>query len=173
VGVAGDGFRLSGDVIYLNSYYSDFIGSCLYGASSPATYLACNVLNSGGTFSQDFTGQHTDFAPTWSGRLAVDYDTTIGDYLVHAGVGASLTGSYLEAQIPIQPGYVKFDAQLSVNDGPWSVAFKGLNLNNEADCVQVASRPLSTGFQTTGIGAEINCVLDRGRQLRFELTRRF
>jgi outer membrane receptor protein involved in Fe transport len=170
----GTGFKFSGNVVYLNSYYAQFVGSCLYGASSPATYFACNVLTPAGTYEQNFKGTPTDFAPKWAGRVAVDYDTNVGDYLIHAGTGLGFTSSYSESQIPIEPGYVKVDAQLSVDKGPWSAAFKGLNLNNVADCSQVAGRPLSTAdFPNARIGGEIDCVLERGRQLRFEITRRF
>ena len=69
----GDGFTLSGNAAYNKSYFAQFIGACLSTAYNQAN--GCNVPVAGapGVFDQNFTGTHTDYAPTWAGRIQLGY----------------------------------------------------------------------------------------------------
>jgi hypothetical protein len=100
--------------------------------------------------------------------VAVQYQREFpGDWVMHAGAGLDFTDSYLVAQFPIQPGYVKVDAQLSVDHGHWTAALIGQNLTNEEICTEAAGRPLAADI------SELQCVIDRGRQVKLEATYRF
>jgi iron complex outermembrane receptor protein len=155
----GGGFTLSGNVTYNDAYYAQFIGACL------ATDLASPKCTATG---ENFAGAATDNAPKWVGRVAAQYTHEYpGDFVLHSGVGLDFTSKYLVAQFPIQPGYVKVDAQISVEHGHWMAALIGQNLTNEEICTEAAGRPLAADL------SELQCVIDRGRQVKLEATYRY
>ena len=88
------------------------------------------------------------------------------DWTLHSAVGMNFSDKYLIAQFPVQSGYVKFDANVSIDHGPFTVAVIGQNLNNQFVC-------------TTAVGAtlrapsEIDCYADRAWEARVEATYRF
>jgi outer membrane receptor protein involved in Fe transport len=165
--IAGHGFDFTADVAYNNSYYQNYIGSCLSDVVTQAQ--GCNVPTSTpGVFAENFTGEHTDFAPFWAGRVATDYTHKFDSgWVLRAGAGLSFTGRYLVTQYPIQPGFVKVDAQVAVDRGPWTASLVGQNLNNQFDCTSSSGRPVAVD------PSELQCVVERGREVRLELTRRF
>jgi outer membrane receptor protein involved in Fe transport len=157
----GGGFSLAGQFTYNDSYYAEFIGSCL--SNLPPGDPACTPTG------QNFAGTPTDGAPRWSGRVSGEYTHTYpGDWVLHAGVGVDFSDKYLFAQLPAQPdAYAKVDAQISVDHDHWTAAIIGQNLNNLFQCFQVAGRTLAADYQ------ELQCGIDRGRQIRMEATYRF
>ena len=62
-----------------------------------------------------------------------------------------------------QPAWVKYDSRLALHFSVWTAALIGNNLTNVAVCDQAASRPL-------GGAGETSCWLDRGRELRLEVS---
>jgi iron complex outermembrane receptor protein len=163
----GGGWDFTANVAYNNSYYANYIGSCLSNVVTPEQ--GCNVPTATpGVFAQNFSGQRTDFAPFWAGRVAADYTHTFGsDWVLRTGAGLSFTGSYLVTGFAIQPGFVKVDAHVAVDHGPWTASIVGQNLNNQFDCTSASGRPVATA------PSELQCVVERGREVRFEVTRRF
>jgi outer membrane receptor protein involved in Fe transport len=163
-----DGLTLSGEFTYNDAYYAQFIGACL--ATTPNPPICGPQIGPGGvsTYGQVFTGTETDNAPKWSGRVAAQYMRELAnDWILRTGAGLDFTDKYLVAQFPIQPGYVKVDAQASIEHGHWTAAIIGLNLNNEEICTEAAGRPLAAD------ASELQCVIDRGRQVKLEATYRF
>ena len=162
----GGGFTFDGQLTYNDAYYAEFLGACL--ATVPAYNPAGPPNQVCGPNGQNFAGTETDNAPKWVGRVALQYQHEYpGDFTLHSGVGVDFSDKYLVAQFPIQPGYAKVDAQLSIGHGHWNAAVMGLNLTNEVICVAAAGRPLGADI------SEIQCALDRGRQFRFEATYRY
>ena len=163
----GGGWDFTANVAYNNSYYANYIGSCLSDVVTPAQ--GCNVPTSTpGVFAEDFSGRRTDFAPFWAGRVAADYTHEFaGAWILRTGAGLNFTGRYSVTQYPIQPGFVKVDAHVAVDHGPWTAAVIGHNLNNQFDCTSGSGRPVATA------PSELQCVVERGREVRFEVTRRF
>jgi outer membrane receptor protein involved in Fe transport len=163
----GDGFNLAGDVAYNDSYYAQFIGSCL--STDPTPARGCNVPVAGapGVHEENFTGQHTDFAPLWAGHVQLQKVADLwDDWVLRSAVGMTITDKYTIAQFPIQPGYVKLNANVSFESGPMSFALIGQNLNNQFVCTSAYGR-------TLGAPSEIMCQADRGREVRIEATYRF
>lgn len=162
----GGGFTLSGEFTYNDAYYAQFVGACLatvpaYNPSGPPNQVC-------GPTGQNFAGSETDNAPKWSGRVAAQYTREFpGDWVLHTGAGLDFTDKYLVAQFPIQPGFVKVDAQVSIEHGHWVAAVIGQNLTNELICTEAAGRPLAADI------SELQCVIDRGRQVKLEATYRF
>ena len=100
--------------------------------------------------------------------MATDYTHKFDSgWVLRAGTGLSFTGRYLVTQYPIQPGFVKVDAQVAVDRGPWTAFLVGQNLNNQFDCTSSSGRPVAVD------PSELQCVVERGREVRLELTRRF
>ncbi len=162
----GGGFTFDGALTLNDAYYAQFVGACLatvpaYNPNGPANQVC-------GPNGQNFAGTETDNAPKWNGRVALDYKRDIAnDTTFRAGAGLDFTDKYLVAQFPIQPGYVKIDAHLAVDHGHWTAAVIGLNLTNEEICIAAAGRPLAADI------SEIQCAIDRGRQVKLEATYRY
>jgi outer membrane receptor protein involved in Fe transport len=162
----GDGVTLFGNFTYNDAYYAQFVGACLatvpaYNPNGPANQVC-------GPQGQNFAGTETDNAPKWVGRVAAQYTHEFPeDFVLHSSAGLDFTDKYLVAQFPIQPGYVKVDAQISVDHGPWTASVIGLNLNNVEVCTEAAGRPLAADI------SELQCVIDRGRQIKLEATYHF
>jgi outer membrane receptor protein involved in Fe transport len=92
-------------------------------------------------------GSVAAFSPKWQGDIRVRKDWMVGDYLMHAAVGASYTGSmwnqpgnYVSGAglaIPtttylryFMPGYTTFDASWGVEKDRWQFELFGENLGN-------------------------------------------
>ena len=158
---AGHRLSLNSAVAYGSSKYERYIGTCLP-AATPTT--GCNVPLPGGGFAQDFEGYDTSFAPRWTGRLALNYESVLASGIeLDAGVGVNFSSQYTVGDVLSEPGWQKYDARIAVDFGRWNAALIGSNLTNKAICNQAAARPLG------GIG-ETGCWLDRGREVRFELA---
>ena len=90
--IAGRGFEFTANIAYNNSYYANYIGSCLSNVVTPAQ--GCNVPTSTpGVFAQNFSGWRTDFAPFWAGRVAGTWTHDYGGWVLHAGSGLSFSGN--------------------------------------------------------------------------------
>jgi iron complex outermembrane receptor protein len=167
----GQGFTFAGSGSYNDSKYSSYIGTCL-----PTTPSLCTVpiVNSAtgmptGQFGQNFSGTPTNFAPTWAGRVELDYRRTFGDATtLNASVGANFSSSYIVTNILLEPPHTLLDANLSLDHGKWTGAVIGRNLLNEVICTNSSARPLATA-----VPPELQCLVARGREVRLELTRRF
>jgi len=164
----GGGITLAGEFTYNDSYYAQFIGSCL--PNIPGYNPDGGPGQVCGPTGQNFAGTETDGAPKWSGRVSAQYTHAYAgdDWVLHTGAGVDFSARYLFAQLPVQPdAFAKLDAQVSLDHGPWTLALIGLNLTNLFQCFQVAGRTLAADI------SELQCGVDRGRQIRAEATYHF
>ena len=141
--------------------YTRYTGTCL----PTATFATgCNVRLPGGGFAQDFNGTRTSFSPDWTARTSVDYQRVLRNRMsLSAGIGVSYSDGYTVGDILHQPAWVKYDSRLALHFSVWTAALIGNNLTDAAVCDQAASRPL-------GGAGETSCWLDRGRELRLEVS---
>jgi outer membrane receptor protein involved in Fe transport len=164
----GGGFKLSGNLAYNDSHFQNYIGVCLPAYAAHPGQGPCSVLTAPGKYSENFDGVHTSFAPLWAGRAQIDYDADLApDTLLRTSLAANLSDKYIVGDVFNQYGWVRIDANLAVDHGPWTAALIGRNLNNVLSCGESQARPLSSSAQ------ELRCVVDRGRELRVEATYRF
>jgi iron complex outermembrane receptor protein len=162
----GRGFSLQAGVNYNDSYFTDYIGQCLPG--TVAGVAPCSVKLSASAFGQNYDGVHTSNAPLWSGLVKLSNVTKLTNgTTLRTSVSGLYSTSYIVDDILGQPGYVKIDASISLEHGPWTFALIGQNLGNHLECGLASPQPLST---STG---EIRCILDRPRQERLEIGYQF
>ncbi len=139
----GGGFRLDLAGAYLDSTYDDFRNaSCWFGQTAAQGCV-------GGV--QDLTGAPTQFAPEWSGNLALGWERQVGTLTLRARVEADLTTRYF---IPsdndpnvVQGGFTKYHARVGVAgaDDRWEVALIGRNLSDKLTTSWGNDLPLFNG----------------------------
>jgi outer membrane receptor protein involved in Fe transport/outer membrane protein OmpA-like peptidoglycan-associated protein len=163
--VVTPGLKATAHVDYNKSEYTSFVGQCL----QTATYATgCNVpLPNGAGFQQNFAGVATDEAPVWSGRAGLDYTRELApDLVLNTGIGLSLSDKYIVGDLYHQSGFARFDANVSVETGPWQVALIGRNLTDQLTCDYAGGR-------TLGAPSELRCFISRGAELHLEATYSF
>lgn len=148
-------------VTHGSTQYTRYLGACL----PTATFATgCNVPLPGGGFGQDFSGTRTSFSPDWTARTSLDYQRALRDGMsLSAGVGVSYNDGYTVGDVLHQPAWAKYDSRVALEVSSWRFALIGNNLSNVPVCDQAAFRPLGAAGETT-------CWLDRGREIRFELS---
>jgi outer membrane receptor protein involved in Fe transport len=162
-GKLGYGLTFTGNVAYNKSEFQDYIGSCTPSAALHPGVGPCNVAQGHGVFGENFAGVPTSMAPVWAGRAQLGYEKEFGDYLFHAAVAANLSDKYIVGDVYNQSGWVKMDASMSVDYGPWTAAVIGRNLNGALTCGVSSARPLTST-------AELRCILERPAEVRLEAT---
>ncbi len=131
-------FLLSGAIAYLDSRYDELQFGCnslqdlgvLPGCmlvTDPATGVTQEV--------QDLAGQRTQFAPEWSGNLALDFDTSLSEsLLLSANVNMTYTAEQNSSSdgnpVNILPAATLWNARLGLAsaDDTWEVALVGRNI---------------------------------------------
>lgn len=149
-----DGFRLSGNLSYLDAYFSD-------------DYVTFKGVN--------LKGRGAPRAPKWSGNLAFDYSAPLSDGLELSLSGnAMYSGSYWANTTSFndyrQKSYVTLDGSISVGDpdGKWKLSLIGSNLTNKLFVTSSGDRP----FQSA-TGDDIIVSQPRGRQVFVEASIKF
>lgn len=147
-----DGLNLSGNLAYLDASFTD-------------TFIA----------SQDLNGRDSARAPTWSGNIAADYFTPVGDTLEFGLSGNMVfTDDYLTNEDSlndfVQDGYVTFDLTASIGDldGRWKFSIIGVNLTDEIWVNTSAPRPF-----LAAAGDDVILTQNRGRQVFAEVQFNF
>jgi outer membrane receptor protein involved in Fe transport len=155
---------LNTDVTHGSTRYTRYIGACLPGATFAT---GCNVPLPGGGFAQDFNGSRTSFSPDWTARVAIEHGRALSaDLSLTLAGGLNYSDNYTVGDVLHQPAWMQYDGRVAVSGPVWKVALIGNNLSNEAVCDQAAARPLG------GLG-ETSCWLDRGREVRLEISAEF
>jgi outer membrane receptor protein involved in Fe transport len=120
-------------VSYLDSAYDSYEGaSCT--AGQDAAHTASGAT---GACTQDLSGSSTQFAPEWSGNLALEYQTEITDGLeLKAGIDLQYTDDYLPTNdndpVLQQDSFTKVNARVQIgNMDNWTLALLGKNLTDE------------------------------------------
>jgi outer membrane receptor protein involved in Fe transport/outer membrane protein OmpA-like peptidoglycan-associated protein len=163
--IVAPGLKATAHVDYNKSEYTNFIGQCL----QTATFATgCNVpLPHGAGFEQNFAGTPTDEAPVWSGRAGLDYTTEIApDIVLSTGIGLTLSDKYIVGDLYGQSGFARFDANASLETGPWLLALIGRNLTDQLTCDYAGGR-------TLGAPSELRCFISRGAEVHAEATYKF
>lgn len=160
----GRGVSLNTELTHGATRYTRYVGACLPGATFAT---GCNVPLPDGGFAQDFKGARTSFSPDWTARVGLEYSTPVTTgYSFTLGAGVNYSDAYTVGDVLHQPAWKQYDARLALSGGAWKAALVGNNLSNEAVCDQAAARPL-------GGPGETSCWLDRGREVRVELSAEF
>jgi outer membrane receptor protein involved in Fe transport len=158
------GVSLNAEVTHGSTRYTRYIGACLPGATFAT---GCNVPLPGGGFAQDFKGERTSFSPDWTARVGIEYGTALGDdFSLTLGAGVNYSDNYTVGDVLHQPAWTQYDGRVSLSRSAWKLALIGNNLSDEVVCDQAAARPLG------GLG-ETSCWLDRGREVRVEVSAAF
>jgi iron complex outermembrane recepter protein len=140
------GLRLSADVTYLESYYTNFPNSpptMLQGYCATLSQTAFAATPQCGVFSYpvpayfNATGQPTQYAPRWSGNVTARYSRFVwSGYEVSAQLSPFFTSSFNQDPNGIMPSlgnYIRLDGMLSLvtPDGGWEFDLIGKNLTNK------------------------------------------
>ncbi len=152
-----DGLNLSANLSYLDATFSD-------------TFIA----------SEDLDGRDSARAPRWSGNVAFDYFTPVGDSL-EFGLSGNMVFSddYFTDEDSlndlVQDGYVTFDLTASIGDqdGLWKFSIIGTNLTNEIWVNTSGPRPFLSPGGAAGFGIpagdDLIVTQNRGRQVFAEV----
>lgn len=156
-------FSLNGNLNYNKGEFDNARGPC-YTAQSAAQ--GCDPV----TIDQDLSGKPLPRAPEWTAQLGADYRRPIQNFVFSAGANANYSDKYqLEPTANpdlVQDSFVRVDANLGIEtaDGHWKAAFIGRNLTNE---------PIAVFGATRGFTFDNLAVIQRLREMRFQLTYRY
>jgi outer membrane receptor protein involved in Fe transport len=125
----------------------------------------------------DFSGKSNQYVADWSGVLAADYVTNLGDNLeLRTTLDVLFTTDYNPSQNVDpnieQDGYHKINARIALSDidGNWEVALVGKNLTDEETISYANDTPLAANLaQSVGYYA----LVDPGRTIAIQGTYRF
>jgi iron complex outermembrane receptor protein len=120
--------KLSGSGAYLDAKYNDFPGAqCL--TTTPAAQCINQTTNLAGTT--------VPTASTWTGNLGLEFNHALADGWNFSSLAATTYRSaYFVSgdQNPYygyQPGFSKYDGNIAINKGQWTIALVGTNLSNK------------------------------------------
>jgi iron complex outermembrane recepter protein len=139
--IAGQYFRLSTDLTYLNSYYVN------YPNASPTALQTAD-----GLAAQNLSGQPTEYAPTWSGSVTGAFTARLPNGLKFTAAAIPFfTSSYYVLASEDGPSrqneYVRLDARLTLEtgDGHWAIDLIGKNLTDRHVITFATVAPTSPG----------------------------
>lgn len=175
------GLDLHGSVNYNHARYSEFLVGC-YTGQTVAEGCDQNPSAAGVFRNQDFAGHQLVLAPDWTGNAGASYTGEIGGDLKlgltgDASFSDNFFGQLESAPFARQKGFAMFDAsvRLGASDDRWQVALIGRNLSNVYRARFVSQVPLTgissrTGTTTTGGVSDYSGQINRGREIRLQLT---
>ena len=147
-----DGLDISANLSYLDASFTD-------------TFLT--------GIGADLDGRASARAPKWSGNVAFDWFTPVGNSLELGVSGNALfSDSYFTNEDTLndlrQGSYVSLDGTVSIGsaDGGWKVSLIGVNLTNELWINTSGGRP----FLEPGVGDDQVVTQNRGRQVYVEAS---
>jgi iron complex outermembrane recepter protein len=176
-----EGLTLSGSLAYLESTFTDFESFCTTGQSAAAGCFLPPPPAVETDARQNLDGNDRPNAPEWSGFVAVNYETPIGDNLIF-GATANLqfksdVGLSATDATAVQDGYETWDANIRIGtaDGKWQLALIGKNLSDEYAFRSAGNTPGTGGNTGTpeGFPSDLQGVAIRPRQIELELTWRY
>ena len=122
------------------------------------------------TSDQNLSGKPLPRAPEWTAQLGGNYRRPIQNFVFSAGANANYSDKYqLEPTANpdlVQDSFVRVDANIALEtaDGHWKAAFIGRNLTAE---------PIAVFGATRGFTFDNLAVIQRLREMRFQLTYRY
>jgi iron complex outermembrane recepter protein len=159
-------FRLSADVTYLHARYESYpngqltdLGLFCHTPGNASNPYCIGAFGGDPGRSQNLSGKPTAYAPDWSVTVNASYTKTLpGGVQFTADVMPYITGWYYlpgsgaNGPEELQPGYVRWDARLSLAsaNGKWAFDVIGKNLSNKVILTTLADLPLSLGSYIVG-----------------------
>lgn len=180
-----DGLQIRGAVNYNHARYTKFISACYVGQ---LISQGCDQLLNPATgryTSQDLAGRQLVLAPDWTANAGFTYETPVGGALKVGLTTDVLFSSSFDALLEAAPlarqkKYANVDASLHVGteDDRWRLALIGRNLTNTFRARFVSQTPLTgnstlTGTETPGGLPDYSGSVNRGREIRLQLTFRY
>lgn len=130
------GLSIDGTLGLNDAYFISYEGAACYVGQTVAQ--GCTPTGIGTATEQDQSGNQLPRAPKWSGRLAVSYETPLGDGFLLKLNGSGIYSSSFNASdnadpFLVQDGFVKLNASvaLATADEKYELAFIGRNLTNQ------------------------------------------
>lgn len=163
-----DELTLQFALAYLDSEFDTFPGAPCHAG------LAASFPGPGPCVA-DLAGQDTQFAPEFSGNLALTYETAISQSLnLAVGVDLQYQGDYFTTgdndPVLVQDSYARLNARVQLSGGDtWSVAVLGKNLTDET----VANAPDDIPLGNLGFAGSYFYFLDPPRSVEVQATFRF
>lgn len=145
---------ISAGIAYLDATYKSFPDAA---CNEPQVVEFIAAGGTRGGCTQDLSGEPLQFAPEWSGNIAIDYekDITAGLYL-RMGLDMMYSDEYEVANdldpAVAQDSFTKFNARIGLSSasGTWSIALLGKNLTDEQTTTWGNDVPLAgQGFGET------------------------
>lgn len=179
-----NGLSLRGSLNYNHARYTQFLSGC-YTGQTIAEGCSLNPSGTGVFRQQNLSGRPLTLAPDWSGSAGFSYETPLSEGLKLSITGDTQYSSGFWAQLEEAPlgkqsSYWMFNAsaRLLVDDDRYEVALIGRNLSDVYRSRFVSQVPLTgisarTGTATAGGLSDISGLVNRGRELRLQLTARF
>lgn len=183
-----EGLSVHGAIAYNNAKYGDFIGQC-YGGQDEAH--GCDQRFAGGVFNgQIFSGRTPPKAPELGAQLGAGYEFPVsGDLrgVLTTDVNYSSKYNFTDTLRPDawQDAFARVDASFALtNDARgWRFSVIGRNLTDELvvssanDIVGTAGPNQHTGATIAsgvpGVVADMNAIVERGREIYVELGLKF
>ncbi len=174
-----DGLRLSGNFVYNDTEYGQFLTQC-FGGQTIAQGCNEGFNPATGAFSaQNIKGDRLVLAPEAVANLALEYEAMFANgWRLGAWINWRWTDEYdAYAGGPpqsVQDSVSTFDASVSLSNENWSIAVKGRNLSDEIKLLRTTDTPVTgSGTGTAGgMAADLAAHLTRGREVLFQLTYR-
>lgn len=159
-------FRLSADVAYLHARYVSYpngqltdLGLFCHTPGNASNPYCISAFGGDPGPSQDLSGKPTAYAPDWSASVSASYSRTLsGGSQFTADVTPYITSWYYlpgggaDGREDLQPGYVRWDARLSLAspNGKWTFDVIGKNLSDKVILTSRSALPLSLGSYVVG-----------------------
>jgi iron complex outermembrane receptor protein len=159
-------FRFSSDVTYLHARYESYpngqlsdLGLFCHTAGNASNPYCIAAFGGDPGGSQNLSGKPTAYAPDWSATVNASYTKTLSggaqltaDLMPYITSWYYLPGTGANGPEELQPGYVRWDARLSLAspNGNWAFDVIGKNLSNRVILTSVHDLPLSLGSYVVG-----------------------
>ncbi|GLT00007.1 hypothetical protein GCM10007897_13900 [Sphingobium jiangsuense] len=171
------GLAFHGSLAYNDAEYQDFAGQC-YGGQTFA--LGCNQQPVNGVYNnQVYSGRTPPKAP----KLGAQFGSSL-EVPVSGDIGMTFTGdmtysskyNYTDTLRPdgVQERFARIDASASIGNDTqgWKLSLIGRNLTDKLVVTSANDMPFTggTGTGTMGVGtrADLNAVVERGREIYLE-----
>ena len=180
-----EGLGLHGAVAYNRARYHDFIGQCYGGQDFDH---GCNQQpNAAGIYNgQVFSGRTPPKAPKLSAQLGAAYDFPVAGLTgtVTADANYSSRYNFTDTLRPDawQPAFTRIDATFSVADEArgWRASLIGRNLTNRLVATSSVDMVATGGTgggaphgAAPGVPADMNVIVERGREVYVEFRQAF
>jgi outer membrane receptor protein involved in Fe transport len=176
------GLQFSGSAAFNRATYSDFIGGCWSGQT---VALGCNLNpTAAGVFTaQNYQGRTAAKAPEFAGRIGATYAVPLSDRwtaVLSTDVNYSGRYNFSDNLRPdtVQAAFARWNAGVRFTDDRDKLEFAifAKNLTNKyivTSSAEMAGQPAPGTGTGTGLPPDLNVVVERPREIYFQVTKRF